>query len=75
MGYCNRVYLFKKTKGYLVLNDIDFRRKTSFILTAQRGGKTTFLKAIGTAQVFFKEGYVPAEYAEMAPVGNLATHF
>jgi DNA mismatch repair protein MutS len=73
------LYLFQENKGdTLVLNDIDFSEgKRVFILTGPNGGgKTTFLKAIGTAQVFFQGGlYVPAEYAEMAPVGNLATHF
>lgn len=62
----------------LVTNDIDFTDpKRIFILTGpNQGGKTTFLRAIGLAQVFFQAGlYVPAQHAEMSPVRNIYTHY
>lgn len=62
----------------LVTNTIDFSdNKCIFILTGpNQGGKTTFIRGLGIAQVFFQGGlYVPAEEAEMSPVNKLRTHF
>ncbi len=62
----------------LVTNTIDFSyNKNIFIVTGpNQGGKTTFLRALGVAQIFFQGGlYVPAEQAEMVPICNLYTHF
>lgn len=41
-----------------------------------QGGKTTFVQAIGIAQVLFQAGlFVPAEKATMSPVDAIETHF
>jgi hypothetical protein len=40
------------------------------------GGKTTYLQAVGLAQVLFQAGLlVPAERARLSPVDRLLTHF
>jgi DNA mismatch repair protein MutS len=40
------------------------------------GGKTTYLQAVGLAQVLFQAGlYVPARAAVMTPVDGIFTHF
>lgn len=48
-----------------------------FILTGpNQGGKTTFLRSIGIAQVLFQAGcFVPARTASLSPVDYLFTHF
>ncbi|HBN86346.1 MAG TPA: hypothetical protein DDZ89_21185 [Clostridiales bacterium] len=81
-GLCDMatgLYLYQEgRKGELVPNNVDFSQgKRIFILTGpNQGGKTTYLKAMGMAQIFFQGGlYVPSEKAEMAPVQNIATHF
>lgn len=81
-GLCDMatgLYLYQEErKGELVPNDVDFSDgKCFFILTGpNQGGKTTYLKAMGLAQVFFQGGlYVPAQKAQMAPVHQIATHF
>jgi DNA mismatch repair ATPase MutS len=41
-----------------------------------RGGKTTYTRAVGVAQVFFQVGlYVPARSARISPVDAIYTHF
>ncbi|HBN84899.1 MAG TPA: hypothetical protein DDZ89_13775, partial [Clostridiales bacterium] len=62
----------------LVVNNIDFTDpKRVFILTGpNRGGKTTFLRTVGLAQILFQAGlYVPASSAVMSPVRNIYTHY
>ncbi len=40
------------------------------------GGKTTYLRSVGLAQVMFQAGlYVPARTARMSPVDRILTHF
>lgn len=40
------------------------------------GGKTTYLRSVGLAQVLFQAGlFVPAEAARMSPVDQILTHF
>ena len=48
-----------------------------WILTGpNRGGKTTFARAVGLAQLLFQVGlYVPARSARMSPVDAIYTHF
>lgn len=48
-----------------------------FLLTGpNHGGKTTFIRALGIAQVLFQAGcYVPAERASLSPVDAIFTHF
>ncbi len=48
-----------------------------WVLTGpNRGGKTTYTRAAGLAQVFFQAGlYVPAASARVSPVDAIHTHF
>jgi hypothetical protein len=48
-----------------------------WVLTGpNRGGKTTYTRAVGVAQVFFQVGlYVPARSARISPVDAIYTHF
>jgi DNA mismatch repair ATPase MutS len=40
------------------------------------GGKTTYIRAVGVAQILFQAGlYVPASSARMSPVDAIFTHF
>ncbi len=40
------------------------------------GGKTTYLRSVGLAQVVFQAGlFVPAQEANISPVTNILTHF
>lgn len=62
----------------IVLNDVTFGPKGRiFILTGpNQGGKTTYTRAIGVAQVLFQAGlYVPGYRARMSPVDWIHTHF
>ncbi len=64
--------------GRLVANDARFDSGTRlFIVTGpNRGGKTTFCRAIGQAQVLFQSGlYVPGTSARISPVDGIWTHF
>jgi len=65
-------------RAKIVLNDVVFNENARiYIVTGPNsGGKTTFLRAVGLAQIFFQAGLtVPAEYAEMSPVDSVFTHF
>ncbi len=62
----------------MVMNDIQFNDKARiFVLTGpNRGGKTTFVQAIGQAQVLFQLGlYVPGTRAQISPADGIFTHF
>lgn len=62
----------------VVLNDLSFDEDGEFfILTGPNmGGKTTYIRSIGIAQVFFQAGcFVPALRAEMSIVDAVHTHF
>lgn len=62
----------------IVTNDIEFGEDGRiFVLTGpNQGGKTTFIQAVGLAQLLFQLGiYVPAEAAYMSPVDVIYTHF
>ena len=62
----------------IVPNDVDFGPKGRiFILTGpNQGGKTTYTRAIGLAQLLFQAGlYIPATSASMSPVDWICTHF
>lgn len=40
------------------------------------GGKTTYLRSVGLAQVLFQSGlFLPAEQARLSPVDSIITHF
>jgi len=64
--------------AHLVTND-HYSDHTAriFILTGpNQGGKTTFLRSVGIAQVLFQAGcFVPAKSAALSPVDYIFTHF
>lgn len=61
----------------LVLNPIDFEPGAIVFLTGpNRGGKTTYLRAVGLNQILFQAGiFVAAREARMSPVDTILTHF
>ena len=62
----------------VVPNDIEFGPDaTIFILTGPNsGGKTTFTRALGQAQVLFQAGLlIPGQSAEISPADGIFTHF
>ena len=64
--------------GRLVTNDANFDVGTRlFVITGpNRGGKTTYCRAIGQAQVLFQCGlYVPGASARISPCDGIWTHF
>ncbi|MBO6158342.1 MAG: hypothetical protein J6P72_03645 [Firmicutes bacterium] len=68
--------VFKKAKT--VPNDITFQPGGElFILTGiNQGGKTTFLRSVGTAQALFQLGWpIPCKEASISPVSGIVTVF
>jgi DNA mismatch repair ATPase MutS len=65
--------------GGIVANPIHFGVEAGrvWVLTGpNRGGKTTYTRAVGVAQVLFQAGlFVPAASALMSPVDAIFTHF
>ena len=62
----------------IVGNDVIFGDEGRiFILTGpNQGGKTTYTRSIGLAQLLFQAGiFVPASAAAMSPVDRILTHF
>lgn len=62
----------------IVRNDIEIGTAGRvFVLTGpNRGGKTTYMQAVGLAQVLAQAGlYVPASEARISPVDGIFTHF
>jgi DNA mismatch repair protein MutS len=63
----------------IVTNAVTFDRDHGrvWVLTGpNRGGKTTYTRAVGLAQVLFQAGlYVPGSSARMSPVDTIFTHF
>lgn len=62
----------------IVPNDLEFNDQARiYILTGpNQGGKTTFTRAAGIAQVLFQAGiYIPGSKAEMSPADRVYTHF
>jgi len=66
-------------RGGIVANPIQFGPETPrvWVLTGpNRGGKTTYTRAVGIAQVLFQAGlFVPALSAQLSPVDAIFTHF
>jgi DNA mismatch repair protein MutS len=67
----------RATSAVLVRNLVDFDVGQIVFLTGpNRGGKTTYLRAIGLNQVLFQAGlWVAAAGAHMSPVDAILTHF
>ncbi len=66
------------TAGHqLVGNDISGDKKLLFIITGvNRGGKSTFLRSVGIAQLMMQSGiFVAATKFKSNPAGHIATHF
>ncbi|HEU5101462.1 MAG TPA: hypothetical protein VFU22_20710 [Roseiflexaceae bacterium] len=62
----------------IVPNDVAFGPDaTVFILTGPNsGGKTTYTRAVGQAQVLFQAGLlIPGRHARISPVDGIYTHF
>jgi DNA mismatch repair ATPase MutS len=61
----------------IVRNDLDGNGKNLFVITGtNRGGKSTFLKSIGQAQLMMQAGmFVASEYFSGSIVTGLFTHF
>lgn len=65
-------------RNAIVPNDVAFGpRARIFILTGPNsGGKTTYTRAVGQAQVLFQAGLLtPGTYARISPVDGIFTHF
>ncbi len=58
-------------------NDVDLQTSGLLVITgANQGGKTTLLRALGTAQLMMQAGMpVPAEKFAAMPVGQIFTHW
>ncbi len=63
--------------GAIVRNAIDFEPGRIVVLTGpNRGGKTTYLRAVGINQILFQSGiFVAAAAARMMPADAILTHF
>jgi hypothetical protein len=62
----------------IVANDVCFDGGTTILILTgpNRGGKTTFCRALGQAQVLFQVGlFVPGAAARLSPVDGIWTHF
>lgn len=72
------VTLLAKNEKNIIPNDIDFSEKEPFfyLTGANGGGKTTYLRAVGTVTVFFLVGCpIAAKSAEFYPLKKVLTHF
>ncbi|MFW5708967.1 MAG: MutS-related protein [Chloroflexota bacterium] len=61
-----------------VANDVKFDEngRIAVLTGPNSGGKTTYLRGVGLAQVMFQAGlFVPARQARMSPVDAIFTHF
>jgi hypothetical protein len=69
----------ESTAGGIVTNPMTFDAEHGrvWVLTGpNRGGKTTYARAVGLAHLLFQAGlYVPAWTARMSPVDAICTHF
>ena len=69
----------RSAESRIVTNTImfDAARGRVWVLTGpNHGGKTTYIRAVGVAQVLFQAGlYVPARAAGLSPVDAIYTHF
>jgi len=64
-------------QSQVVGNNVDAAAKSLIIITgANRGGKTTFLRSVGIAQLMMQAGlFAPAEAMEANVVSGVFTHF
>lgn len=71
------VCLALKMKTKIVGNDLDAHHKSLYIITgANQGGKSTFLRSIGIAQLMMQAGmFVPAQSFSVSICNGLYSHF
>jgi DNA mismatch repair ATPase MutS len=72
------IHLLLRQEAPPVASDVEFGENGRIgILTGPNsGGKTTYLRAVGLAQVLFQAGLaIPARAARMSPVDCILTHF
>jgi DNA mismatch repair ATPase MutS len=68
--------LFLSTESKVITNDINSDAELFIITGTNRGGKTTFLRSIGQAQILMQSGlFVPAESFSANIVSGIYTHF
>ena len=63
---------------HIVANDIGFDQSARLLIVTgpNRGGKTTYCRAVGQAQVLFQSGlYIPGSAARLSPCDGVWTHF
>ena len=67
-----------KVSEAIVLNDvsIDTQGRIIILTGPNRGGKTTYMQAIGLAQILAQAGLlIPGKRARLSPVDNIFTHY
>ncbi len=72
------INLCSRTASRAVDSDVMFDEagRIAILTGPNSGGKTTYLRGVGLAQVMFQAGlFIPAESARMSPVDRLLTHF
>ncbi|MBN1523787.1 MAG: hypothetical protein JW904_04845 [Spirochaetales bacterium] len=65
-------------EGTIIPNNIDLddTGRIAILTGPNRGGKTTFLQALGLAHIMLQTGlYIPADSAEMSLVDSVYTHY
>ncbi len=76
----NLQLVLRETKGTVVPvgNDVNFddQGRIAILTGPNSGGKTTYVQAVGLAQVLFQAGlFIPARKARISPVDAIFTHF
>jgi DNA mismatch repair ATPase MutS len=77
-GLVNLNLALRDPKRRLVGNDVRFddEGRIATLTGPNSGGKTTYLQAVGIAQVLFQAGLaIPARVARISPVDGIYTHF
>jgi hypothetical protein len=72
------IHLLLRGEGHPVTSDARFDGdgRIAILTGPNSGGKTTYLRAVGAAQILFQAGLaVPAQSARMSPVDAILTHF
>lgn len=75
-GGCDPALILKD--GVIVRNDVrlDENERFAFLLGANGGGKTTYIRMVGAVTLFFLAGLpVPCESARLYPSTKILTHF
>jgi hypothetical protein len=77
-GLINLHLALREGTAKLVRNDVslDDLGRIAILTGPNSGGKTTYIQALGLAQVLFQAGlFIPAQSARMSPVDAILTHF